>query len=337
MQLNFAQIQAITCGAVRMTQDEGNIRFYRFTQEQHQLYTQKVEGLFQKSQATAGVKFRFRTDSRRLDFKALFENAYSRTYFSVDVYADDQVVGFLDNFSDQCLPADYSAINFPVGEYSKSFDLGDGIKTVTVHLPWNKKVALRELSVDDGSFVDPVKPEKKLLAFGDSITQGFDALRPSRRYIARLAEVMGAEEFNKAVGAEHYYPDLAATKEDFIPDYITVAYGTNDWSSSTPEVFKPNVQKFFSNLQNTYPGVKTFVITPIWRPNWQDITAVGAFSDIEKEIRQVTESMKNITVISGVDLVPHDTGFYGDARLHPNNDGFDHYFNNLWNRIKDSI
>lgn len=334
MQLDFETIKSITCGAVRMTQGEDGIRFYRFTQEQHQLYSQKIEGLFQKSQATAGVKLCFKTDSKQLFFKALFENAFSRTYFSVDVYVNDKLIGCLDNFSDQTLPEDYSEITFPVGEFSKSFDLGDGEKTVTVHLPWNKKVALRELSFDDGSYVIPVKPEKKLLAFGDSITQGFDALRPSRRYIARLAQALGAEEFNKAVGAEHYYPDLAATRDAFVPDYITVAYGTNDWSSSTPEVFKANVRKFYSNLQSTYLGVKTFVITPIWRPNWQAITAVGAFSDIEKEIRLATENMENVTVISGSDLVPHDTKLYGDVRLHPNNDGFDHYFHNLWSMMK---
>lgn len=335
MQLGFETIKSIACGAVRMTQGEDGVRFYRFTQEQHQMYSQRIVGLFQKSQATAGIKLCFKTDSKQLVFKALFENAYSRTYFSVDVYADDVLVGCLDNFSDQTLPKDYSAINFSVGVYSKTFDLGAGEKIVTVHLPWNKKVALQELSLDDGSYVVPVKPEKKLLAFGDSITQGFDALRPSRRYIARLAQALGAEEFNKAVGAEHYYPALAATKESFTPDYITVAYGTNDWSSSTPEVFKPNVREFYSNLQNTYPGVKTFVISPIWRPNWQEIAAVGAFSDIEKEIRLATENMENVTAISGSDLVPHDTDFYGDGRLHPNNEGFDHYFENLWSIIKD--
>lgn len=337
MKLDFQTIKSITCGAVRMTQGEDGIRFYRFTQQQHELYAQKIEGLFQKSQATAGIKLCFKTDSEQLYFKALFENAFSRTYFSVDVFADDTLVGCLDNFSDQTLPKDYSTINFPVGEYSKTFDLGKGEKTVTVHLPWNKKVVIQELSLDDGCYVLPVKPEKKLLAFGDSITQGFDAQRPSRRYIARLAQALNAEEFNKAVGAEHYYPALAATKESFIPDYITVAYGTNDWSSSTPEVFKPNVRNFFSNLQNTYPGVKTFVISPVWRSDWLMTTAVGAFSDIEKEIRLVTENMENVTVISGSDLVPHDTDFYGDARLHPNNDGFDHYFSNLWDKVKDLI
>ena len=337
MQLDFEQIKSITSGAVRIIQAEDGIRFYRFTQEQHELYAQKIEGLFQKSQATAGIKFCFRTNSKALFLKGFFENAFCRTYFSVDVFADDKLVGCLDNFSDQNLPRDYSAINFPVGVFSKSFDLGEGIKTVTVHLPWNKKVSLREFSIDDGAWIEAARPEKKLLAFGDSITQGFDSLRPSRRYIARLAQALGAEEFNKAVGAEHYYPALAETKENFDPDYIVVAYGTNDWSSSTPEIFDTNCKAFFAALHKNYPQVKTFVISPIWRVNADAKTAFASFSDIEKGIRAAIVGMDNVTVISGIDFLPHDIECFGDAGLHPNITGFDHYFNNLWQHVKEYI
>lgn len=335
MRLDFEQIKAITCGAVRFCRNDDGIRFYRFTQEQHELYSQKQISLFEKSQATAGVKFCFRTDSTSLFFKALFQNAYCRTYFSVDVFADDKLVGCLDNFSDREIPQDYSNITFPVGEFSKAFDLGQGIKTVTVHLPWNKKIVLQELSLDDGAFVEPVKPEKKLLAFGDSITQGFDSLRPSRRYISRLCGALNAQEFNKAVGAERYEPALAALKEDFVPDYIVVAYGTNDWSGSDPETFNANCKAFYENLGKNYPGVKTFVISPIWRVNADAVTAFSAFSDIEKGIREASAGMDNVTVIPGVDMIPHDVKYFGDYGLHPNTQGFDHYFANLWAKIKE--
>ena len=52
---------------------------------------------------------------------------------------------------------------------------------------------------------------------------------------ARLADALGAEEVNKAIGGECFFPELAATKEDFQPEYITVAYGTNDWSRKSAE------------------------------------------------------------------------------------------------------
>lgn len=337
MQLDTQQIKSVTWGAVRFLEEEDGITFLRFTQAQHYMYEQKNEGFFAKSKTSAGVRLCFKTDSRYLCLNTSVNNARSRTYFSFDVFADNTLVGCLDNFSDRELPGDYSEIVFPVGAFEKSFDLGEGVKTVTVYLPWNKITKIHQLSLDDGAFVKPVKRSKKLLAFGDSITQGFDALRPSGRYIARLADALDAEEFNKGIGGERFCPDLAALRDDFSPDYIVVAYGTNDWSSTTKDVFYPNLEAFFEHLNKNYPGVKTFVITPIWRVNYELKKDFDSFFEIEEAIRSTTQHMKNVTVISGFDLVPHSTDYFGDYGLHPNLSGFDHYFNNLWSQIKEKI
>ena len=333
MQLSYETIKSITTGAVSVEQTDAGIRFYRFTAEQREIYAGRREALQLKSQATAGVKFCFETDSRSLFIRGLFEHASARTYFSVDVFVDGELVDCLDNYSDVEIPPVYTTIQFPMGAYEKKFSLGEGRKTVTVHLPWNKIVTLQELSLDDGSFVTPVKQEKKLMAFGDSITQGFDALRPSRRYIARLAEALGAEEFNKAVGAEYYDPELAATKDAFTPDYIVVAYGTNDWGSSTPEVFGKSVRPVYASLRKNYPEARIFAITPIWRAAINEKRAFDSFFDIEKGVREATAGMENVTVISGIDLVPHESRYFGDGTLHPSAEGFDHYFKNLWKTI----
>lgn len=337
MRLDFETIKAITCGAISVLEDADSIHFQRFTEEQFELYRNKATGLYEKSQASAGIKLSFKTDSERLFIKTRVENACCRSYFSFDVYVNECLIDTLDNFAGQELPQNYSEISFPVGEFSKIFDLGAGVKTVTVHLPWNKKTALLELSLDDGAWIEPAKPRKKLLAFGDSITQGFDSLRPSMRYISRLAKALDAEEFNKAIGAERYFPELAGTKESFVPDYITVAYGTNDWRSSGKEEFEIACKGFYAALERNYPGVTTFVITPIWRHNLDIETAFDSFSQIEQTIRKTVAGMKNVVVISGINLVPHDVSFFGDDGLHPNAEGFDHYFRNLYEIIKEYI
>ena len=337
MQLNSEQIKSVTWGAVCYTEESDGITFHRFTQAQHQMYEQKDESYFIKSKNSAGVRLCFKTDSRSLYLNTTVNSARARTYFSFDVFVDGRLVGCLDNYSDQELPGDYSTITFPCGTFEKTFDLGEGVKTVTVHLPWNKITKLHQLILDDGAFIEPVKRGKKLLAFGDSITQGFDALRPSGRYISRLADALEAEEFNKAIGGERYCPDLAALRDDFTPDYIVVAYGTNDWSGTSKDVFYPNCKAFFAELAKNYPDVKTFVITPIWRVNYEMKKDFDSFFEIDAAIRETTAHMENITVISGFDLVPHSVDYFGDYGLHPNLDGFDHYFNNLWNVIKEQV
>ena len=71
--------------------------------------------------------------------------------------------------------------------------------------------------------------KKRILCFGDSISQGYDALYPSNQYTPQLAKLLDAEEYNKAIGGEIFRPELALARDDFEPEYITVAYGTNDW------------------------------------------------------------------------------------------------------------
>lgn len=337
MQLSNEQIKSVTWGAVRYTEESDGITFHRFTQAQHDMYEEKNEGFFHKSKTSAGVRLCFRTDSRSLYLNTTVRNARSRSYFSFDVFVDDTLVGCLDNFSDQEIPGDYSAITFPCGTFEKTFDLGEGVKTVTVHVPWNKITKIHQLVLEDGAFIEPVKRTKRLLVFGDSITQGFDALRPSGRYIARLADALDAQEFNKGIGGERYCPDLAALRDDFTPDYIVVAYGTNDWSCTTKDVFYPNSKAFFEALEKNYPGVKTFAVSPIWRVNYDMQAKFDSFFEIDAGIRQATAEMDNVHVISGFDLVPHSLEYFGDHGLHPNLDGHDHYFNNLWSRIQKDL
>lgn len=337
MELTFEQIKSITSGAVCVEQTPEGIRFYRFTKDQLAIYPKRREALVLKSLAASGIKFCFKTDSESLYVKGLFSHASARSYFSLDVEVDGEIIGSLDNFSDREVPPVYVNIQYPMGRYEKQFALGKGMKTVTVYLPWNKIVTLESFCLDDGSTLEPIRFPKKLLAFGDSITQGFDAMRNYNRQIGRLARCLNAEEISKAVGAERYDPELAALRDDFDPDYIVVAYGTNDFSGLTPEEFTANCNGFYREIGKHYPNARIFAITPIWRADMEDPRAFTSFFDIEKGIRAATANMPNVIVIDGQELVPHETGYYADGRLHPNDAGFEHYFKNLWRIVQEHI
>lgn len=337
MQLNFEQIKSATWGATYFTEESDGIIFYRFTREQHAMYEKKDIAFYDKSLTSSGIRLCFRTDSHSLYLQSTVKNSRSRTYFSFDVFVDDTLIGCLDNISGVEIPRDYSNINFPCGTFDKCFDLGEGMKTVTIHLPWNKITKLHQLVLDDGACFASVRRNKKLLAFGDSITYGFDALRPSARHVAKLADALDAEEFNKGIGGERFCPDLAALRDEFTPDYIVVGYGTNDWSSTKKDVFYPNSKAFFAELAKNYPGVRVFAITPIWRVNYEAKTDFDSFFEIESGIREAAAPYENVTVISGFDLVPHSVEYFGDYGLHPNLKGIDHYFKNLWKTIEPTL
>lgn len=334
MILSSEQIRSISLGAVRSSETEKGVRLCRFTEEQQEIYKRANADFYKKTFAAAGVKLYFETDSESIFLKVNVASGSSRSYFSFDVMVNGQPVGYLDNYSDVTLPKDYTKVQLPQGEFSKTFALGEGAKKVCIYFPWSVAVDIMELSLDDNAFIKPVKMTKKLLVFGDSITQGYDALRPSGRYAARLAEALGAEEINKGIGGEIFFPALAETREDFEPDYISVAYGTNDWNKASEEDFKERCYAFYDALSRNYPNSGIFAITPIWRKDCMEERAFGAFGKVEEDIEAIVKNFKNVTCIHGFDLVPRDENYFGDLRLHPNDSGFDHYFENLCKKIQ---
>lgn len=328
MKLNFDTICSVTAGAVRIAEKEDGFHFYRFTQAQEDFYKDFPEH-FPKTFATAGVTLSFRTDSPSLDLKINVKHASSRFFFALDVFVNGKFLDDIRNYEELELMRKYTLQEFPAGEYEKQFDLGAGEKVVTIYMPWNVETVIREISLADGASILPLRKEKKLLCFGDSITMGHDSLHAPRRYTAQLANYLGYEEFNKGIGGEHFPPTLATLADDLKPNIITVAYGTNDWRRHTLDVFKKTCREFFVNLRNTYPDTPIFAISPLWRKIWANEYDCGPFRKLPEIYRDVAKDIPNMTVIDAFDFIPPQTDYFADLTLHPNGAGFDRYFEGL--------
>ena len=192
----------------------------------------------------AGVMLDFVTNSKTLTMKGSLTPSSSRTYYSFDIFIDGKPAHYIDNFTGVAVEKCYAPQKFEITGIDTHVDLGEGEKRVTVYFPWSMAVKFTEISLDDGALVEPCESKKKLLAFGDSITHGYDAMRPSVHYVQRLCEALGYEQVNKGIGAEIYRPALARLAEDFTPDLITVAYGTNDWNLIKSDEFTKNCSEF---------------------------------------------------------------------------------------------
>ena len=70
---------------------------------------------------------------------------------------------------------------------------------------------------------------------------------------------------------------------------------------------------------------------------YAEITEFGSFFDVEKCICQEVADKENMILIPGFALIPHDETLYGDQVLHPNDRGFDYYYENLLRKIKKYI
>ena len=332
MKLSYEQIKDITCGADNIKFEEGEYRFFRFNDKELEFY--KTSPFYTKAFATSDVEMNFETDATELSLKGIARVAVSyRTWYTLEVFSNGERIGTLQNYEGN-ITNDKLFSEFELGEFDAGFELGEGTKTVRIVFPQFAALSLCEVDLVGASFVSPIKPKKKMFFYGDSISQGYDAQYPSNKYTALTAHALGVEGYNKAIGGEVFQPLLAAVKSAFEPDYISVAYGTNDCGTDK-ETFLKNSRAFYENLSKNYPNAKIFALSPIWRLGTEKECTVGSFFDIEPQIKEIAKSLKNVIFISGFDFVPHDTKYFYDGHLHPSDEGFECYAKNLVAAIKE--
>lgn len=334
MKLSQDIIRAIALGAADDKREEDGITLYRFTAEERKMYESKEDGFFIKSHGSAGIKLSFRTNSRTLFLRAQVSTARGRSYLSFDLFVNGALSDTLDNFSGLEIPTHYASLSCPQIDLEKEFFLGEGEKSVVLHLPWSKTTKILELSVDDGAFILPEKKENSVLFYGDSITLGFDALRPCHRWANHVADFLDAEEINKGIGGETYRPELPLVKIPTKPKYIFVAYGINDFRKTTPVRLREKASLFYDALEQNFPGVPVFVMTPIWYFDWEKRSRFDTVHEVEAILREAVGERSGFTVIRGFDLVPHDVAYFADEGLHPSSKGLEEYTKNLLAHLK---
>ncbi len=324
MKLNLKDFQAVTRGAVRIEKTDGVFTFHRFEKWQKDAYLAAgEEDFYHRCDNTAGVRMAFSTSATALSFDYRF-GTRARDLGFFDVYENGAMIAHVGEkpVTKELLHADVA--------------LGEGEKTVEIYFPWSAAVELSDFEID-GDALTPVYRSHFAIHFGDSITQGFDAEYPSLSYASRLGRMLDLDAVNKAIGGDTFCPEILLTeKEALDPEYITVAYGTNDWShGATHESLRDSCRQFCSRLRSLYPAAKIFVVSPIWRYDSQKPTVYNAPAwTVHEAIAEAVEEIENLVLIRGWDLVPHLVEFYSDAYLHPNDLGFATYAENLAKEIK---
>ena len=142
MKLDFEQIKAITTGAVRIQQEEDGIHFYRFTEEQQNLYAGVSADFLKKTHATSGVKFCFRTNSENFSIKWLAINGSGRTFFQFDVFVNGKRIESFGNFDADTVTREYTSFSYPLGEFEKAVSPGRKMSAFTSLIPserWSRR------------------------------------------------------------------------------------------------------------------------------------------------------------------------------------------------------
>ncbi len=330
MILNFEQIKAMTIGAEKVTYDGDTYKFFRFTDKEEETAPNMI------MKYTAGVWIECKTDAKSIKLKVRVSDPLSvRTYFSFDIFKNSTLVGTLQNLPDESLVGNYTTIPCPLGEFEGEINLDGGDGEVKILLPHSIIGEIEEIELIGATYAEPIGRDKLYIAIGDSITQGYDALHPSATYTYKIADMLSAKCINKAISGAIFNPKLLAAAENHNADYVSVAYGTNDWSMLDKNTFTKNATEFFDILVEKYPNAQISVISPVWRGDSCVITAMGEFPIVSAILQDICEKHPRLKFVEGLDLIPHEPEMYGDLILHPSDEGFAHYFKGLEKQIFD--
>ena len=321
MRLTTEQIQSILTGAVRFEETDKGLCPRRFNERQPLPYCERYAS---HTRASAAVRLEFITDSDTFELSYFSRTVSSQYFCFFDVFVDDAPAKHFghDNVDEV---ASALRVALPEGEHK-----------VTVYFPNLFETVIQSVQIDDGASLTPVKRPLRYFAFGDSITQGYDAMHPSLSYANQIADKLNAEITNFGIGGEFFIPDLIDFDADTVePDIITVAYGTNNWSKIPREQTVADANEFYARVRAAFPHAKIFAITPIWRADTERVTDVGALPDsITDIVTAAGAAQAGVTVIRGWELIPHIRDIFSDGYLHPNDMGFRCYADALFAKMQ---
>ena len=322
MVLTDKQIREAVRGAVEVCEENGFYSFFRFTAEQKTDFENKRQYFYDRTYASAGVRLHFMTNSRTLRFSYALARLTTEAIYAFDLYEN----GVLTKH--EIVPADENT-------HEIAWMLGEGEKELILYLPWAVYTKISAPVLDDGASFAPTPCGKTVFLFGDSITQGFCAAYPSGTYAMRLSRALGWNIINKGVGSERFRPEVLGHKDTVVPDAIVIAYGTNDWNSCSYEVVRHDAGAFFARLKELYAGVPTVVITPIARMDSETEKPYGRpFSAMHDDISALCADNPDVQVLRGEPLIPRDAESFVADGLHPNDEGFARYAENLAPALK---
>ena len=313
MKLTNEELKKIYCGALYFEETEdGYLKANQYTKPQMDYFEKAFLMWFERCDASSAKTIEFKTAARKVsfDYKIIWKCSEDSIELAIDGLATE--IAYLKDID---------------MEGSISWDMPEGEKNVTIYLPSDATILIRNFEID--STYESIQKNEKVLWLGDSITQGYGPLRSYQTYVSVANRVLNYDILNQGIGGYVYDKNSLMKMEGYNPDKIIVALGTNQYGDENgPQV----VREYYETLIGIYgEDIPILVITPLWRGD--NLEGVPTLEKFCATIREIVGKYKNIKVVDGFKMVPHLEEYYLD-NLHPNGLGTEVYGRNLVEEIR---
>ena len=313
MKLTHEELKKIYCGALYFEETEdGYLKANQYTKAQMDYFEKAFLMWFERCDASSAKTIEFKTAARKVsfDYKIIWKCSEDSIELAIDGLATE--IAYLKDID---------------MEGSISWDMPEGEKNVTIYLPSDATILIRNFEID--STYESIQKNEKVLWLGDSITQGYGPLRSYQTYVSVANRVLNYDILNQGIGGYVYDKNSLMKMEGYNPDKIIVALGTNQYGDENgPQV----VSEYYETLIGIYgEDIPILVITPLWRGD--NLEGVPTLEKFCATIREIVGKYKNIKVVDGFKMVPHLEEYYLD-NLHPNGLGTEVYGRNLVEEIR---
>ncbi len=292
----------------------------------------KVERLEGLSNNTSGIRARFYTDSCNIRITA--ENGQVAEYIHMPSSATSGFDIYLNNIFKNNVRPVYGKIKF---DETVVLQAQNRMNLVDIYFPLYNSVKSFSFELDKGALLERAEePDKPILFYGSSITQGGCASRPGNSYVNMLSTMLERNIINlgfsgSAKGsipvAEYIASlDLAA----FVYDY--------DHNAPDTEWLKATHDKFFKVIRDKKPELPVIMMSRPGYEKWSGIAPANTAVVMTTYLNALNDGDKNVYFIDGKTLF----GTYGRDRCtvdgtHPNDIGFERMAESVYPVLKEIL
>lgn len=300
--LTNEEILDIAVGVVDYEVSDGVLHLYKCLREQIAAYLKLSDNLGEWSARTTGIRLDFTTNSSSFSFKIILGKKYEL---------------FVNGVREDFIESGDGSV------FCKTLDNSKGENRITLIYPNHEAGAITDVAIDAGATCARYKHTygKKILFFGDSITQGWDTKYDSNCYAYQVSLRYDADTVIFGVGGAYFHESITPSRDDYHPDVVIVALGANDRRAGI-DVLNTNMHAFLDKLIPIYKNSQIIGILPTGGVGHDD-----KLTDFELRIAEIYAEY-GIECISARPFISGDADNFAD-RYHPNDKGYLEYADNL--------